>query len=912
MTVASSPPGRAPGLVRFDLPAPDLLTAVAARVLDVEGAAGVRDAVIVVPDLHAVGDVGAALRAASRRSVVLLPAIVTLRSWAEEVTLDTPVLGDAARAALIYGALEGRSWLAGADLWQIAGEVARLFDELTRERLRLAAAPAEFVAWLRAAYGARDGASLDFEARLVHDLWTAFATDRTSLDRENAYVARLARLAADATRPLHVFGLQQPTRAESEFLAAYAQRAPVYLYASTLEATADPAVAAVAAAWSSPERPLRERAAALRAAQPTSGLAERVSIAGATSPEHEAQIVDLAVRVALLEDRGRVAVVVQDRVTARRARAMLERAGVLVSDEAGWAMSTTSAATVLARWLDAVSGQFHHRDLLDLLKSPFVFADWSRDARRAAVWRLERTIRDANVVAGLERYIALADEAGDAEVRQMLATLRTAAAPLQRRRAGLARWLTLLLDSLATLGVVEAWRADAAGAQLLDLLEQLQEELRGENLQLTYGEWRQWLGAQLDNAAFRDRSVTSPAVFTYLDGTGLRRFDTVIVVGADAAHLPAPEAASPFFNDGVRAQLGLTTRATAARLAERRLAELVAGARRTIFTWQAQSDGEPNLLSPLLERLEAMHVDAYGTSLADEALGHRALLARVRDATASLPAVTGMPAPIIAASLLPQTMSASGHHALMACPYQFYARHVLRLGELDDVQELIDKSDYGIVLHDALAQFHRAHPVVSELPAADATVALERISEAVFAPAIARNYLARAWLARWRLLIPRYLDWQRQREAAGWRFHAAEETAAVTLTTPAGRTLTLRGRLDRVDRHLDDRIALLDYKTQRREKLKEKASADGEDVQLPVYALLWPEPAAEAQFVAIDGDVAGYPLAADPPVLAAAVRDRLTGLYDAMHDGAALPAHGVEAVCEYCEVAGLCRRQHWS
>ena len=910
MTVASRS-ARAPGLVRFELPAADLLTAAAARVIDVEGVAGVRDAVVVVPDLHASGDVGAALRTASRRSVVLLPAIMTLRSWAEEVALDTPVLGDAARAALIYGALEGRPWLAGADLWQIAGEVARLFDELTRERVRLAAAPAEFVAWLREAYGARDGASLDFEARLVHELWTALAVDRTSLDRESAYVARLARLAADATRPLHVLGLHQPTRAESEFLEAYAQRAPVYLYASTLESGDDAGVAAVSAAWAAPEHPLRERAAVLHAAHPVSGLAGRVRIAGASSPEHEAQIVDLAVREALLEDCGRVAVVVQDRVTARRARALLERAGVLVTDEAGWAMSTTSAATVLARWLDAVSGQFHHRDLLDLLKSPFVFADWAREARRDAVWRLERAIRDANVVAGLERYIALADEAGDSEVRQMLVTLRTAAAPLQRRRAGLARWLTLLLDSLATLGVVEAWRADAAGAQVLDRLEQLQEELRGEDLQLSQGEWRQWLGAQLDNAAFRDRSVTSPAVFTYLDGTGLRRFDTVIVVGADAAHLPAPEATSPFFNDGVRAQLGLATRAATVRLAERRLAELMAGARQVVFTWQAMCDGEPNLLSPLLERLQALHVAAYGTSLADATLGQRAALARVRDATAPLPAVTAMPAPTVPPALLPQTLSASGHHALMACPYQFYARHVLRLGELDDVQELIDKSDYGTVLHEALAQFHRAHPTVSDLDAAAAIAALERISVAVFAPAIARNYLARAWLARWRLVIPRYLDWQREREAEGWRFLAAEETAAVTLTTPGGRILTLRGRLDRVDRHLDGRIALLDYKTQRREKLREKASADGEDVQLPVYALLWPVPAAEAQFVAIDGEVSGHKLAADPPVLAAAVRERLTALYDLLHEGAALPAHGVEAVCDYCEVAGLCRRRHW-
>jgi ATP-dependent helicase/nuclease subunit B len=247
----------------------------------------------------------------------------------------------------------------------------------------------------------------------------------------------------------------------------------------------------------------------------------------------------------------------------------------------------------------------------------------------------------------------------------------------------------------------------------------------------------------------------------------------------------------------------------------------------------------------------------------------------------------------------------------MACPYQFYVRHVLRLAELDDVQELIEKNDYGIVLHAALARFHREHALVSALEPGHARTELDRVSEAVFEQAVARNALARAWLARWRMLIPEYLDWQRRREAEGWRFHAAEEPAAVTVTSPGGRALVLRGRLDRVDRHVDGRIALVDYKTQRREALQAKARVDGEDVQLPFYALLWPEPAARAEYVGIDSSVAGYPLDAEPAAIAEAVRERVGLLYDAMHDGVPLPAHGVQAVCGYCEASGLCRRKHW-
>ena len=53
-------------------------------------------------------------------------------------------------------------------------------------------------------------------------------------------------------------------------------------------------------------------------------------------------------------------------------------------------------------------------------------------------------------------------------------------------------------------------------------------------------------------------------------------------------------------------------------------------------------------------------------------------------------------------------------------------------------------------------------------------------------------------------------------------------------------------------------------------------------------------------------------LQGDIQALAEAVRARLAALIDALSAGAGLPAQGVEAVCEYCEARGLCRRNHWA
>jgi ATP-dependent helicase/nuclease subunit B len=37
---------------------------------------------------------------------------------------------------------------------------------------------------------------------------------------------------------------------------------------------------------------------------------------------------------------------------------------------------------------------------------------------------------------------------------------------------------------------------------------------------------------------------------------------------------------------------------------------------------------------------------------------------------------------------------------------------------------------------------------------------------------------------------------------------------------------------------------------------------------------------------------------------------RLQSAFSAMHAGARLPAHGVASVCAWCEMSGLCRRDH--
>jgi len=858
-----------------------------------------RRAVVLLPNYHAAQPLAQALARMAKRPALLLPQMLTLNDWAQALPLASPITPDTCRATTLYQALRARKWFADADLWGIASELLGLLDELTQHRVTLPQDEADFLAQLEQAYQAKRNASMQFEARVVHELWYAMSASG-ELDAARAYQQRLAQLAQQAEAPLYVLVASSLAVPEARFLEAYAEQAPVVVF-DLREMAAGEASCAVLHA---PSSHLREQAAHLREHFPDAALTNRLRLFGAHSLEQEARAAEVQVRRWLLAGKKNIALVAQDRLVARRVRALLERAGVLVSDESGWTLSTLSASTVLMRWLDALQSDFYYQDLLDLLKSPFIFADQNSSARKQAVFQLEQLVRKHGVASHLDAFLDLAQ--GEHEVEVALARLRQAAEVLRRNSDTLSGWLRALDESLAILGVMQGLATDAAGAQLLQVLQTWQQELATDGTRFSRAEWRHWLAQQLDAHTFRDASIDSPVLLTHLAATRWRRFDAVLLLGADVSHLPGTDSGSVWFNDAVRAALGLTTREQ--KLAQQRddLLALLALNDTVLATWQASKSGEPNLLSPYLEMLRALHELAYGDDLAERELGALLEDAQVRGAEFPLPQAAFMPAPGVPPSLIPSRISPSGYNSLVACPYQYFARHMLRLNELDEVREGVEKRDYGEWVHDILHRFHQQFPVLGEHAQSELVETLGRISFDVFAPTVERDYLARAWLLRWQQAITAYVESQLKSEAEGWRYQNGE----VPFELPLSDELTLHGRIDRVDEH-DGECRVLDYKMMDATRLRNKLKEPGEDVQLACYAHVYE--AEEAAFISIEKDkVIAVAPPDNLPQLAHENIERLKLLFAQMREGAAMPAHGVDEACTYCEMRGLCRKSEWS
>lgn len=824
------------------------------------------------------------------------PQINTLSGW---LMLQRPFTGvniasDSQRLMSLYAGLRQQAWLKklftarrNTDLMPLAQTLLTLSDELTQAllpTLQLSGDLAE-QRWQNALEQLTPPVRklLSDETQLV---WSVWKSQLDSSDTGAAKFGQMMRLAEQAHESLVWINPVAPDAIESAFLNAYGQRQNVLPILLDWRAASIPAI--YTQAW----RELVDTVSSddARTIAAPSGL----SLSEARGLEDEAQQGAQTIIQWLQGGKTQIALIAQDRVVARRIRALLERAHIFVADETGWKLSTTRAAACLAAWFDVVASRAETVALLDLLKSPFVFSDLADKSDQVMV--IEMALRQANVLGGWEAVnAALGKYPSERETVRQLAKQ----AALFVGRKTLSEWVGVTLGLLDSLRMSATLKSDAAGLQVFNLIVTLEQDCALMHEIFSFVEWRAFFSLQLESAPFIAASDDRRVVMLPLNGTRLRSFDAVLMVGCDAANLPSQPNETLFFANAVRRELGLATRESRQRQQLRDFAEVLCANKEIILSWQTHKDGEPNAVSPWIERLQ-LTLERCGTNK----LPHH----RVEIAPQTLTAWMSCMATPSAPQLTPAKLSASGYNSFIACPYQFFATRMLRLSGLDELSDMPGKRDYGGWLHQILKTYHEA--ILAD-DKQERDVLIRAISTKVFDQELGKNAAALGYYARWQKVIPAYLQWASAREQQGWKFVIGEEWFERILQWDDGEIL-LHGRVDRIDENASGERAVLDYKTSSQSVLKSKLK-DGEDQQLPFYGLLLNTAVESASYVALEltKDKTG---AAEAPAYTQwqqVLEQHIAGNMRAIKRGAPLPSNGIESVCQYCEVRGLCRKGAW-
>lgn len=914
------------------------------------------------------------LVAQSPTGVILGPQLFSLQELVKRHTpADLPCIDVHARELMLVEALREHTQLYGkSNPWLLAENLLQLFDELHRQQCHLPQEYSEFTQTLEQAYGFDDQAKqqlsslLNHEAELVYTLWQAWREQLAGeglRDPGNDYCLRLATLSLpDNIKHCYVLGYSQLIPAEIAWLNKTIQsgRASLYLQGQAnsheTDYHPDAVIASLLAGFTgidinhitTPDAysqtldsvfaqngdVIKQRAQTYAESVPTSPVQERVQILSAKSPEQQALGIELQVRIWLANNHGDIAIICQDRRLARRLRALFERSGIALQDQSGWALSTTSAAAVLERWLECIEQDFDHLPLLDLLKSPLLIDEQHREEHLKTVYRFEQDIiLHENIASGLQRYRKQLDvrrkrlpdiwtQDISQSLHELFDRLEQAASPLLamkgKQNLQPMTFIKALQESLQRLGLYDAFADDAAGQRILSELEGMSQSLNGRKLLMQWTELRSWLGRTLERYNFCPQTVQGRVQLLDIYSASLGRYDALVIAAADKEHLPGKTEVSAFFNDAVKHALGLSISTDKHCQQFYHFRCLLESAPRILLSYHSEHNGEVIAPGPWLAAIQNFHQLAWNNDLEAETL-HQHLAAGYTGFNSTLPLddntpVTAQPRVTCPEQLLPTGISASGYQQLLDCPYQFFAARCLNLKTSDEIRTALEKSDYGQRIHLCLQAFHEQvedypppfNPVITKANRKEAEQHLDHISQAVFKRDLEDNFQHRGWLRRWQQTIPFYIDWQIKR-AGEWKFSQAEHEGSADLARHK-----LIGRLDRLDQaNHDEHYAIIDYKTGYTPKQPDVDN--GEAVQLPFYALLLGEHIQRVEYLLVDKEVkAKAALEGDTlDTLKEQQQQRLNDIVEALHKGHKMPAWGDDKTCSYCDMQGLCRRDAW-
>jgi RecB family exonuclease len=693
-----------------------------------------------------------------------------------------------------------------------------------------------------------------------------------------------------------------------------------------------------------------------------------------TSRDREEELAGVARRLKAERRAGRLTASTRVALVVRRplpylylARDVLGRAGIAYEARDALPLAAEPFAAALDLVLEWLASGFTRPTTLALLRSPhLLFADPERGepAAGGALVALDRALAEARYLgeatrlAALTRaWAALPDRRRHAHARRALPAARTAAAA-----AGEAAPLTETQPAASLLGGLVAFverhlrPLDAADplaerearvrAAVLDTCRALAGAYARHDPEATVElaaivpAIRRWLGAQ----TFAPRGGAGGVQIVDAATAPYGEFDEVQIVGLIDADWPERERRSIFYPAFLLQALGWPEER--ARLAGARAAfvELlgVPSRRLALSTITLEDDAivEPSafvhevaVLAPPRQVVagdggarvfpwEGLALEPLALDAVPEPARSWAAFRASRSA-ATDGAYHGEAGPWV----LPR-LSVSRLERYLDCPFRFYAAEVLGLQEAPDEDDSRTPLERGLFLHELFervfaawqaagrgaitpATLDEAHLLFAEvaeaalatLPPGEAAIERLRLFGAAGAPGIARRVLALE-AERGGEVVERLLEYPLE--------------GAFTFRAPDGRarTLTLRGKVDRIDLLDDGTFHLIDYKT--------RAVPDPKRaLQLPIYAVCVGQRLAghrgrswrlgEASYLSYEGTASLVPLTRRPDEREARVGEAQRQLFDAL-DGIAAghfpPQPAERSLCATCAFAAVCRKDY--
>ncbi len=580
-------------------------------------------------------------------------------------------------------------------------------------------------------------------------------------------------------------------------------------------------------------------------------LGLNVQIISCRDPDAESRTIALLLRQALETPLKNAMLVTPDRNLGRRVAAEMGRWGITVDDSAGTPLSATPPAAFLLLLAQAAARDLEPAALLSVLKHPLCTIGQPPAMTRRQVRALERAAlrgaRPAPGLAGLRLRLkeARTDPYSPPHVifdmaDALVARLTSCLAPLENQSSctlkdyvrALCATAEKLAESAEEPDDRSLWQGEN-GEVLAAFVDDL-DKASGALEATPAADWAALLETLMLGRVVRPRYGTHPqlAILGPLEAR-LHHADMMILGSLNEGTWPVEPAVDPWMSRLMRRQFGLPSPERRLGLSAHDFAQAFC-APEVVITRSEKSDGAPTVASRWLQRLETLMTGWFSEE--DLAAWRRkgllyAEAAAVMDRPAAIQ-TCARPAPKPPVSARPKRLPVTQVEKWLRDPYTIYARYVLGLETLSEIDADPGTLDRGIILHEIFQAFITDR-LGDSLPA-DALSKLKDLGRARFQRLAHSPGIAAIWWPRFERAAEAFVIRETTRRNSLRQSHV-EVAGRMTITGPDGEFI-LTGQADRIDLKCDGNAEILDYKTG---ALPKKANVDnGFNPQLALEGLI--------------------------------------------------------------------------
>lgn len=553
-------------------------------------------------------------------------------------------------------------------------------------------------------------------------------------------------------------------------------------------------------------------------------------------------------------------------------------------------------------------------DVSILLRSPFIGGhsdEW--DARA----QLDKACRSQQFITMSTAFLATQAQETCPTLNAILNELSTLAAE-HTDRASPADWASVFRDALNLIGWPGDRSINSVEYQTTERFKTLLSEYAGlQRVQksLTLPQAHQLLTQLAQSITFQAKTAPqSIHVLGVLEAAGLR-FDAIWFLGVDDQHWPASPNPNPWLPKRLQRDHDMPNASHERELKYARslLNQLRGHAKHVIASYTEFRDDAEQRPSPLITDWPEWQHQISDTDPIEDA------------------AITETTQPLAALeAVLPVNEFRGGSGLVSAqaqCPFKAFARYRLNAESLDDLAPYPDAMLTGNIMHSALEQLFKQIDSSQKLKSLTPDE-LSRIIDGAVETALQQHAKKRLDIftpsfqslesQRLKRILHEWLSLEASRPSE-WEIASLEHPSQVTLGE-----LTLKIKLDRVDKFADGTHAVIDYKTGRTHHINEWTEDRPSECQIPLYAMATQNPSAgaiaqvhakESQFIGLADNgqrLTGAKAIADNKhfdtwnELLAHWQTTLNDLATELTSGR-IDVEPKKYACDYCELDSLCR-----